>query len=224
MKSFMKKKMKKSLSTRLVLFIILLSIGSSTFSGEKLSPIGNVMVSEGLSHVIRNGEKHPVKRGLRLFKSDRLVTGVNTRLRFRLVDGSLITLGENTEFDLVNYQFQNNRKTGNKAEFQLTQGVFRFISGLITKQKDPDLKVLTPVATIGIRGTDFWGGYLDADAVDVLLIESEHKLFISNDLGVVTLDQNGSGTTVRKNSAPTKPKNWPEAKVNRALQTIMMDE
>jgi hypothetical protein len=208
---------------KLFLILFLTSLSGVTFANSA-APIGHILAFSGQSHVFRKDEKLSVKAGFRLFKSDRLITGNDSRLRFRLVDGSEVTLGENSKFNLITYEFNPKKHSNNKAEFKLSQGVFRFISGLITQRDNPDLKVITPVATIGVRGTDFWGGYLDPDAVDVLLISSEHKLIVSNKYGSITLDKNGLGTTIRSNIAPTEPKTWPESKVNRALATVLVNE
>ncbi len=44
--------------------------------------------------------------------------------------------------------------TGSRAFFKLIKGGFRAVSGLIGKVEHNDYRVTTPVATIGIRGTD----------------------------------------------------------------------
>jgi len=45
--------------------------------------------------------------------------------------------------------------TGSRAFFKLIKGGFRAVSGLIGKVEHNDYRVTTPVATIGIRGTDY---------------------------------------------------------------------
>lgn len=205
------------------LLLILAFVSASSLANERPSPIGHVLELSGPSHVLRNNESHPTKKRLRLFKSDKLITGQDSRLKFRLVDGSIITLGARAEFDLTRYQFGQNNNGQNKAEFKLVKGVFRFITGKITAQAEPDVKVVTPIATIGIRGTDFWGGYLDENVIDVLLIESKHALVVANDKGSVTLGQGGIGTTIHPGSAPLEPRVWPASKVQRAVATIDMD-
>ena len=52
-------------------------------------------------------------------------------------------------------------------------GAFRFVSGQVTKQPNTEVAVTTPVATVGIRGTEFWGGPIDDQALGVFLIEGE---------------------------------------------------
>jgi hypothetical protein len=44
---------------------------------------------------------------------------------------------------------------GSRAFFKLLRGGFRAVSGLIGKANSGDYRVATPVATIGIRGTDY---------------------------------------------------------------------
>ncbi|MDP9140862.1 MAG: hypothetical protein M3O62_08745 [Pseudomonadota bacterium] len=46
--------------------------------------------------------------------------------------------------------------TAQRAFFRLLKGGFRAVSGLIGKADQAEYRVNTPVATIGIRGTDYW--------------------------------------------------------------------
>lgn len=78
----------------------------------------------------------------------------------------------------------------------------------------------TPVGTIGIRGTDFWGGYLEADNIDVLLISGEHAIEVKNANGSVMLQKAGEGTTLKKDQIAPQVKIWPQAKVDKAIATI----
>ncbi|HEY1076206.1 MAG TPA: hypothetical protein VGE51_05915 [Fontimonas sp.] len=52
--------------------------------------------------------------------------------------------------------------TAQRAVFRLLKGGFRAVSGLIGKADPAEYRVNTPVATIGIRGTDYWVVYCDA--------------------------------------------------------------
>ena len=49
-----------------------------------------------------------------------------------------------------------------RAFFRLLKGSFRAVSGAIGKANQDDYRVATPVATIGIRGTDFFAEIIDA--------------------------------------------------------------
>jgi hypothetical protein len=75
----------------------------------------------------------------------------------------------------------------------------------------------TPVATIGVRGTDFWGGPIDG-ALDVMVLSGAVE--VMNDAGQVMLKPS-QGTVVRDQvTAPSAPVIWGDAKVQRALSMV----
>jgi hypothetical protein len=79
--------------------------------------------------------------------------------------------------------------------------------------KDRKIAVSTPLADIGVRGTEFWGGPLDT--YGVLLLEGE--VSVSNQAGSVVLAKPGQGTDIPSPlDPPGAPTAWPEEKVARA--------
>jgi hypothetical protein len=73
-------------------------------------------------------------------------------------------------------------------------GALRFVSGKVTKLASSDVSVTTAVATLGIRGTEFWGGPIDDQALGVFLIEG--AVSVSNAAGEQILRQPGQGTNI----------------------------
>src|SRR5690606_19192386 len=53
------------------------------------------------------------------------------------------------------------------ALFRLLKGGFRAVTGLIGKENRDNYRVRTPVATIGIRGTDFEARFCQGDCFDI---------------------------------------------------------
>ena len=83
-----------------------------------------------------------------------------------------------------------------------------------------DVTVTTPFAAIGIRGTEFWGGPIDDQALGVFLIEGAVR--VSNAAGVQILNRPGQGTNIARSGAAAGPLTlWPADKVNRAISTVM---
>lgn len=149
-----------------------------------------------------------------------VTTGEKARAQFRLEDGTIFTLGEKSELLIGKYLFKETEQPS--ASFELVKGVFRAVTGKITQTTRPNFKVKTPLGVIGIRGTDFWGGYLEEDKIDVLFIDGEHSIVIENEFGTVELTEHGTGITIEKGKAPTQPKKWPQKKVDKAVATIAM--
>jgi hypothetical protein len=108
----------------------------------------------------------------------------------------------------------------NKVENQAQVISFRFATGKIKELKDKKIAVSTPVADIGVRGTEFWGGPINA-RYGVLLIEGE--VTVSNQAGSVTLIGAGEGTDVPSPlDAPGAPSAWPAEKVARAVASVAL--
>lgn len=191
--------------------------------GVYADPVGYVVASVGQTHALRAGSLQPLQRSAALQQGDELRTGANSRLVARLQDGSVLTLGADTRLLLNRWQFQEGAQN-NRGLFSLVSGVFRMVTGAITQQKNPDLNINTPMGSIGVRGTDFWGGYLDADALDVILLSGEHKIEISNTLGKVLITHPGEGVTIKAGQAPSTPLKWSAEKLQRAVQTISLPE
>ena len=80
------------------------------------------------------------------------------------------------------YVYDPDRGVG-ETVLQATKGAFRFATGRIKEMKDHKIAVSTPVADIGVRGTESWGGPLEQ--YGVLLLEGE--VSVSNQAGSVML-------------------------------------
>src|SRR5262249_17472640 len=81
---------------------------------------------------------------------DVVLTGANGRLGINFADGSSFNLSSNARMVLNEFVYDPNGKS-NSTLFNLTKGTFTFVAGNIAKTGD--MKVDTPVATMGIRGT-----------------------------------------------------------------------
>ena len=184
--------------------------------------------------------QRPLALGHALHLGDRIMTGADARLEARMQDGMVITLGEKTEF-LVQ-QVAGVTPDKNNSVFELVKGVFRSATASTDTQPQPrePCRVETPVATIGIRGTELWGGFnlLNAGArtLDVVMLEGK-GVYVESNGQRVELNQAGAGTTVqgfyphpalspaeemasRNAATPTPSKIWKEKKLQAAQRTV----
>jgi len=183
--------------------------------------IGVVLGVIGEARIQHGNKQIDVQRDTPIFVQDEITSGAEgARVQLRFNDGTLTTLGENTTFRVNKFRYQSKASTTNQAQFKLLKGVFRTVTGWLLEKSGSRYSVITPAGTLGIRGTDFWGGYLSEDNVDVLLISGKHALEVSNKYGSVSLNKAGEGTTLTKDFAAPKLKVWPETKVQKAMATI----
>jgi hypothetical protein len=185
------------------------------------TPVGQILFSKGQLHVIHQGQTQTATRGSKIWLGDTLITGNNSRALLRFADGTRTTLGDNTEYQIQTFSLDQTGQS--RAVYKLVKGVFKTVTGAIASN-DKSHQVETALGTIGIRGTTFWGGYLVADKLDVLLIDGEHAVVVSNALGSQELNRSGEGTTLSSQQPPGPVKNWPQAKVDRAYATVAWPE
>jgi hypothetical protein len=181
------------------------------------APIGAVTRVQGEAHWRAGNRNAPLTLGAPVFTSQRVATGEDARLELTFDDGTAVTLGENAQLTLDSFVYDPSAGTGRlKAA---VRGAFRFVSGELTKQPTTQVAVATPYATIGIRGTDFWGGPIDEQALGVFLIEG--SVSVTNAAGEQVLDASGQGTNIATpGDAPGPVTTWPDDKVQRALATV----
>jgi len=115
---------------------------------------GIVKVVSGNVQVLRREQPSAVRVGDRVFSGDRVVTAEGAAIGITLRDDTLLSLGPKSNFLLEQYNFDASSGEGNVA-VRVVKGTLRYVTGLIGKHAPERQQVLTPTATIGIRGTDF---------------------------------------------------------------------
>ena len=199
--------------------ILALFLGAISFSAlaEQCS-IGRVESVAGNAMLERNGRLIHADTDILLCKNDKLITDASSVMQLKLRDGSLITIGKDSEFKIAEYKIYKNKP--NLALFSLTKGAFRAVTGFIT-QRPHRFEVKTAVATIGVRGTDFWGGYgISENGLDVIMLSGIGVYVTNNQDETVELDADGLGITVIDGLALAQPTKWDADKVARAVATI----
>ena len=128
---------------------------------------GRVVYSKGRSTAAGlAGDVRDLDKGAKLFEGDTLNTGPGSYLRVRYSDGATMLLRPRTRMQLQEYTH-----TGDEANdrnfMRLVKGGFRTVTGAIGHNKKDAYLVSTPVATIGIRGTDYSAVFCAGDCVNL---------------------------------------------------------
>lgn len=177
---------------------------------------GVVLRLQGTAYAMQDAIPRVLKENERIFRGDVISTGKGARIEIRMLDDAVMTLGEKTIFVVTDYIAEGPEPA---ASFRLMQGAFKAVSGRIGGANKGEFKVATEFATIGIRGTTFWGGSLDGD-FEVALLDGK-GVIVETKAGRVELTQVGEGTKILSEDAkPSKPKVWGQGKVDRAVATI----
>jgi hypothetical protein len=119
-----------------------------------------------------------VEKGMAIPANSTIITAPKSYAVLKFEDGTVILLKESTSFQVQSYSYQSKAPENANAAFNLLRGGMRLITGLITSRNREALRVATPHATIGIRGTDF-----SAELTNPLLVWVE--------AGIVSLGNTG---------------------------------
>jgi len=202
---------------RLIAIVMTLVGGVAGGHAAAQEAIGAVSRIQGEANGTRGGATRALGLNAPVFLNEIVSTGDGARLEVTFADDTRVTVGEKAKLTLDTFVFDP--AAGNGAiKFGVT-GALRFVSGKLTKLASSDVSVTTGVATLGIRGTEFWGGPIDDQALGVFLIEG--AVSVSNAAGEQILSQPGQGTNIATPGAVPGPVTfWPPDKVNRAIATV----
>ncbi|WP_074447729.1 VCBS domain-containing protein [Bradyrhizobium yuanmingense] len=112
--------------------------------------IGHVTKLVGSATAIRNGVSVILNNGDNVEKGDVVSTGADSTLGITFIDGTVFGLSSNARM-VLNEMVYDPNGSNNSSLLSLVAGTITFVAGETAKRGD--MKVDTPVATMGIRGT-----------------------------------------------------------------------
>ncbi len=133
---------------------LILAVALAIAGPAVAADIGLVKVSSGDVQIQRGTNKLPATVGAGLQTLDVIVTGANGSAGITFSDNSLVSIGPNSIFAIEKYQFDSTTYAG-EFEGNLKQGRLAAVSGKMVKQSPESMKIRTPSAIMGVRGTEF---------------------------------------------------------------------
>jgi len=118
--------------------------------------VGKVTHLSGVLTVTRaDGDNKILSINSPILNGDSLRTEEDTYARLKFNDNAEVVLRPETNFKVNQHNFNADKPDTNKSDMELIKGGMRAVTGLIGKNNPESVKVGTPTATIGIRGTHF---------------------------------------------------------------------
>ena len=120
--------------------------------GKVVTANGSITIEHTTAVIVQaaTGGNGQAKVGDFVYKGDIVQTGAESAIGIVFLDGSAFNLASNARITLNEFVYAPNRST-NKTFFSLSKGTLTFVAGKIAKTGN--MKIDTPVATMGIRGT-----------------------------------------------------------------------
>lgn len=164
---------------------------------NKPKQVGEVMLTRG--QVIAVGQdkvSRDLDTGDGVFVGDKIVTGEDGFVRLLMVDDARLDLRCYSIMVIEKYDLQTTRRS---SILKLLQGSLRKISGEIGKSKDDVYEMKTPVASVGVRGTEYALRVFQSKGCDGSVDTADEGLYVKVIEGLVDVHNKAAKTAVAKN-------------------------
>jgi len=184
--------------------------------------IGDVIKQVGVTDVDRQGgvKFEKIDKDFDVESMDTIKTK-NGRTAIQFVDETRVDVTENSKLVIDEFVYDPNTSTG-KLALKASFGTVRYASGQIAKNSRQNIKIRTPTAVVGVRGTDFSLTVDETGNSTIILLPSctevprpgggvdrlcvTGEIEVSSDIGSVILNQPFQATVVETDkSNPLKP-------------------
>ena len=114
---------------------------------------GMVVASRGEVSALADGSSRELKQGDFIYVNDEIQTGARSFAVLQFTDGAKVTVRPDSKLVIETYLYTGD--DSDEATLSLVSGGLRVITGAMAKTHPENYKVRTPVALMGVRGTEF---------------------------------------------------------------------
>lgn len=134
-----------------ILVALLFAFTTPALAQER-APAGRIKVASGVAFIVRDGAQIPAQAGQVVFEADGLRTGADGSVGVTLKDDTRVSLGPSSELRLERFLYApSDGAFGLVLKF--VHGAATYVSGRIAKLSPDSIRLETPAAIVGVRGT-----------------------------------------------------------------------
>lgn len=143
------------------------------FRRNVTSIIAAILVdTTGSIYVERDGNRVDLAKGDSIYEDDVIITGPETVANIKFLDDTISQLSPGTELRIADFNFAAGEES---LVMNLVERAIRATSGKVVELNPMGFEVVTPTATLGIRGTEFLA---NADGTFALIFISAGKVMV----------------------------------------------
>ena len=122
---------------------------------------GKAIMAQGEVVALTDQQQRALARRSAVYNTDLITTGQQSATQLRMIDGGLLSMQASSELSIVSYEFDAQTEQGT-ISMSLLKGGLKTVTGAL--QQTPDnYKLVTPVASIGVRGTHYEAELIEGD-------------------------------------------------------------
>jgi hypothetical protein len=109
--------------------------------------------------VLAEGNERPAAKGSPISVGDTVTTAKASMAQIKMGDGAIIVVQPDSKLTVAEFSYAGKEDGTEKVQFRLQQGGFRSVTGRIGHTNKGNYMIETPIAHIGVRGTDHESWY-----------------------------------------------------------------
>lgn len=145
-------RLKKYLATSFVVLGVLV-LPSVAYASDAVGTVSFVIGDANSSTDAKSSQA--ISRGDKLQAGQIILTGANGHVHIKMIDGAFVSIRPMSRFRIEEYKYDAVEPKNSRIKFVLEQGTARSITGKAGEASKQSYRLNTPLAAIGIRGTDF---------------------------------------------------------------------
>jgi len=209
-----------------ILLVALLLLSSPVYAkiGDVIEQVGNTDIERQSGEVYKE-----IRRDFDIQSMDVVKTKIG-RTAIGFVDDTRVDVTENSKLVIDEFVYDPNTGKGSVA-LKASFGTVRYASGQIAKNSRQNIKISTPTAVIGVRGTDFAMTVDETGSSTIILLPScqsngnelvcvTGEISVSSDVGTVILNEPFQATLVE--TSKNKPLNPVKLNITEDLITNLL--
>ena len=136
-----------------VAVLALMLMSAVPAGAQQSSAAGRVKTASGSAFIVRGGAVIPAQPGQVVFQADALRTGADGTIGVTLKDDTRLALGPGSEVRLERFAYAPGT-AGLGMVLKFVRGVTAYVSGRMAKLAPDSIRLETPSAIVGVRGTN----------------------------------------------------------------------
>jgi hypothetical protein len=177
---------------RAIAILVLLFSPAAWAAAHVAFAVGDVIAIDA------TGQSRSLSKGAELVEGDTVKTQ-DGRAQLSFSDGGYVSLQPGSEFRIEEYRFEGRNDGSERGIFSLIKGGLRTITGLLGRNNRNSYRLRTPIATIGIRGTEYTATYLETLAGTV----GEGEIEVCSSAGCLNVTSGESYAVTGEDVLPT---------------------
>jgi len=133
--------------------LTLLAISHPAVNADN-SQVAQIKTVAGQAEIVRSGARIVARVGDLLYEKDTIETGPDGSIGITFIDNTVMSSGPDSQIVLEDYKFNSSNFKGSMLA-DMNRGTVSMISGDIARSSPGAMKVKTPTAILGVRGTRF---------------------------------------------------------------------